>query len=144
MTRDSHCELCQQAGGEVVYEDQTARVVLVSDPLYPGFCRVIYQEHIAEMSDLENAQRVHLMALVWQVEQILRREMQPSKINLASLGNMTPHLHWHVIPRFTDDAHFPQPVWGQVQRSVENNPAHAARVASLPTLAQTLRQALSQ
>jgi diadenosine tetraphosphate (Ap4A) HIT family hydrolase len=38
--------------------------------------------------------------------------MQPDKINLASLGNVVPHLHWHVIPRFVDDPHFPNPVWG--------------------------------
>jgi len=29
---------------------------------------------------------------------------------------MTPHLHWHVIPRYTDDAHFPSPVWAEAQR----------------------------
>jgi diadenosine tetraphosphate (Ap4A) HIT family hydrolase len=42
--------------------------------------------------------------------------MHPDKINLASLGNMTPHLHWHVIPRFKQDKHFPQPIWGVPQR----------------------------
>jgi diadenosine tetraphosphate (Ap4A) HIT family hydrolase len=42
--------------------------------------------------------------------------MNPDKINLASLGNVVPHLHWHVIPRFADDAHFPSPVWAQAQR----------------------------
>jgi diadenosine tetraphosphate (Ap4A) HIT family hydrolase len=40
-------------------------------------------------------------------------------MNLASLGNVTPHLHWHVIPRFADDSHFPQPVWGAAQRPAE-------------------------
>jgi diadenosine tetraphosphate (Ap4A) HIT family hydrolase len=27
-----------------------------------------------------------------------------------------PHLHWHVIPRFADDAHFPDPVWASRRR----------------------------
>jgi diadenosine tetraphosphate (Ap4A) HIT family hydrolase len=43
--------------------------------------------------------------------------MAPDKINLASLGNVVPHLHWHVIPRFADDPHFPNPVWGVRQGS---------------------------
>jgi diadenosine tetraphosphate (Ap4A) HIT family hydrolase len=58
-----------------------------------------------------------LMDVLWQVELVVRDVMQPDKINLASFGNMVPHLHWHVIPRYTDDVHFPQPVWGQVQRA---------------------------
>ena len=36
-----------------------------------------------------------------------RDACEPDKMNLASLGNMTPHVHWHVIPRFRDDRHFP-------------------------------------
>ena len=44
------------------------------------------------------------------------KALQPAKVNLAALGNMVPHLHWHVIPRFADDSHFPQPVWGARQR----------------------------
>jgi diadenosine tetraphosphate (Ap4A) HIT family hydrolase len=51
------------------------------------------------------------MRAVFAVEAALHELMQPDKINLASLGNFTPHVHWHVIPRFRDDAHFPQAVW---------------------------------
>lgn len=60
-----------------------------------------------------------LMDVLWQVELVVREVMQPDKINLASFGNVVPHLHWHVIPRYTDDVHFPQPVWGQAQRALQ-------------------------
>jgi diadenosine tetraphosphate (Ap4A) HIT family hydrolase len=53
---------------------------------------------------------------VFALEAALRELLRPDKINLASLGNMTPHLHWHVIPRFRDDPHFPNPIWGARQR----------------------------
>ncbi|MHB1094167.1 HIT family protein [Thiobacillus sp.] len=46
----------------------------------------------------------------------MRDVMRPDKINLASLGNVVPHLHWHVVPRFGDDPHFPNPVWGKKLR----------------------------
>jgi diadenosine tetraphosphate (Ap4A) HIT family hydrolase len=52
-------------------------------------------------------------------------------MNLASLGNQTPHLHWHLIPRFTDDSHFPQPVWGPRQRDAEPRPLPDDFVVSL-------------
>jgi diadenosine tetraphosphate (Ap4A) HIT family hydrolase len=92
-------------------------VVLVDDDNYPGFCRVIWRDHVKEVTDLPELDRMLLMDVLWQVEQVVREVMQPEKINLASFGNMVPHLHWHVIPRYSDDVHFPQPVWGQAQRS---------------------------
>ena len=91
-------------------------MVRVNDPDYPGFCRVIWKQHVQEMTDLAVNERQHLMTVTFAVEQALRQVLSPHKINLASLGNVTPHLHWHVIPRYTDDRHFPNPVWGQVQR----------------------------
>lgn len=113
----STCELCETAGGEVLHQAAQFRVVLVDDDNYPGFCRVIWQDHVKEVTDLPELDRMLLMDVLWQVEQVLREVLQPEKINLASFGNVVPHLHWHVIPRYTDDIHFPQPVWGQAQRS---------------------------
>ena len=69
------------------------------------------------MSDLSAAEQQQLMATVFAVEQVIRSLFAPDKINLASFGNMVPHVHWHVIPRWQDDRHFPEPVWGQAQRS---------------------------
>ena len=135
--RDFACELCDHAGGEVVFQHPLLRVVLVGDPLYPGFCRVIWQQHAREMTDLVPTDRSLLMTVVCKVEQAQREVMEPHKINLASLGNMTPHVHWHVIPRFEDDAHFPQPIWGQKQYTP--SPASlAARQAMLPRLREVI------
>ena len=105
------CELCDGPGGEVLWQDTLCRVVLVEMAGYPGFCRVILNRHVSEMSDLPDTERRRLMHVVFTAEDVLRRLMCPHKINLASLGNLVPHVHWHVIPRFTDDAHFPQPIW---------------------------------
>jgi diadenosine tetraphosphate (Ap4A) HIT family hydrolase len=106
------CELCASDGGDVAWRDARCRVVLVNDADYPGYCRVIWQSHTAEMSDLGPQERFHLMRVVLEVEAGLREWLRPDKVNLASLGNVVPHLHWHVIPRFRDDPHFPGPIWG--------------------------------
>lgn len=110
------CELCAQDGGALLWRDAGCRVVLVDEPDYPGFCRVIWNAHVAEMTDLDPAARRHCMQTVFAVERALRGLLSPDKINLASLGNVVPHLHWHVIPRFARDAHFPNPVWGRRRR----------------------------
>lgn len=113
------CELCVEPGGTQLWQGPQCRIVLVNEPGYPGFCRVIWHAHVREMTDLSEPERDLLMRIVFIVESALRELLQPRKINLASLGNLTPHLHWHVIPRFENDPHFPQPVWGKQQRSFE-------------------------
>ncbi len=130
------CELCATAGGHLLWHDEQCRVVLVDEPGYPGYCRVIWKAHLAEMTDLNAAGRAHCMHVVLAVESALREILAPDKVNLASLGNFTPHLHWHVIPRFRHDAHFPQSVWGPRQR--ENPPPRAAPVDMAETIAQQL------
>ena len=110
------CELCDSTGEEPLWQDELCRVILVEDRDYPGFCRVIVNRHVREMTDLGTDARQRLMQVVFAAEQALRQQMQPAKINLASLGNMTAHLHWHVIPRFVDDKHFPGSVWSEARR----------------------------
>ena len=136
------CELCETPGGEVLHQGRQFRVLLVDDALYPGFCRVIWHDHLKEVTDLNELDRMLMMDVLWQVEHVVRDVMQPEKINLASFGNVVPHLHWHVIPRYTDDAHFPQPVWGQKQR--EPSPASLqVRAERLPALRAKMQQRLA-
>lgn len=112
-----NCELCESSGGTLLWQSSFCRIVRVDDADYPGFCRVILQDHVREMTDLSAVDRRILMETVFAVEEVIRRLFSPDKINLASFGNMTPHVHWHVIPRWQDDRHFPNPIWGSVQRS---------------------------
>jgi len=110
------CEFCVTAGGAVLWYDGFARAVLIGDADHPAYCRVILDAHRKEMTDLTEAERARLMNTVFVVERVLRELLVPEKINLASFGNMVPHLHWHIIPRFADDPHFPNPVFGARQR----------------------------
>lgn len=114
----TYCELCASTGGELLWENALCRVVNIDDPDYPGFCRVILNRHVAEMTDLDGEEPQEIMRIVFSVEATLRHLLNPDKINLASLGNMTPHVHWHVIPRWREDRCFPHPIWGAAQRTV--------------------------
>ena len=128
------CELCRTDAGVVLYRDEHLRVVWIDDPDYPGFCRVIWAAHVREMTDLAPEQRAYLMEWVFRAERALCAVLAPDKVNLASLGNVVPHLHWHVIPRFADDATFPAPIWAPRQRE--------GRDRREPDLAERLRAAL--
>jgi diadenosine tetraphosphate (Ap4A) HIT family hydrolase len=103
-------------GGALVFQGAKFRVIRAEEVGFPAFYRVVWSEHVVEFSDLDVTDRVLCMAAVNAVEVELRTHLQPTKINLATLGNVVSHLHWHVIARFDWDTHFPLPVWTEPKR----------------------------
>ena len=108
------CELCTSDGGELLFRADKFRVIAVGGAdgvAFQGYCRVVWNEHIRELTDLSSDDRGQFMNAVYRLESALRLSLAPDKMNVASLGNLTPHLHWHVIPRWTTDAAYPKPIW---------------------------------
>ncbi len=111
------CPLCQPSPHPILWQDDFCRVVLLNDADYPAYCRIELMVHVKEMTELAPQDRARTMKVVFAVESAIREVIQPDKINLASLGNKTPHMHWHVIPRFETDKHFPNSHWGEAART---------------------------
>ena len=135
------CPLCTTEGGLVVFRTEKFRVVRVVDGeearRFPAFYRLIWNSHVAEFSDLADTDRHACMDAVTEIERALRSLLAPTKVNLASLGNVVPHLHWHVIARFDDDSHFPAPIWAAAQREA------APRALPLAAVDAAIAQAFS-
>ncbi|MEX3605736.1 MAG: HIT domain-containing protein [Burkholderia sp.] len=85
---------------------------------YLGFCRVIWQAHVVEFSDLGSADHSHLS---WRRGSSAPRASSDAakqdQSRHTSLCNQVPHVHLHVIPRCSNDAYFPQPICVPRQRS---------------------------
>jgi diadenosine tetraphosphate (Ap4A) HIT family hydrolase len=139
MTRGVGCELCELAASSKVVANDKFSVILADEANYPGFARVIWNGHVREVSDLADEDRLLLNEAVFKLEQAVREVMQPLKVNVASLGNVVPHLHWHVIPRYADDAHFPAPVWAQAVRATSADVLEERR-ALLPELKRAIER----
>jgi diadenosine tetraphosphate (Ap4A) HIT family hydrolase len=137
-----NCVLCSEESGTLIWRGDDCRVVLVDDPDLPGFCRVIWNRHVAEMTQLSYGERDLLMHLVFAVEGAVRSVMRPNKINLAALGNQVPHIHWHVIPRFEDDAFFPGSAWSNRLRDTSEATLKIRRQQALE-LPQAIRAAIA-
>ena len=111
------CPICHAENEDILLQTPNLRVIAVHNEAgSPAFCRVIWQRHVAEMTDLSAAERTEIMEMVYRVEAAMRQVFKPAKINLASLGNVVPHLHWHIIARFENDATFPAPIWATATR----------------------------
>lgn len=137
-----NCEMCSGIGGELVWQNDHLRVIMMDEPHFVGFARVVWQEHVAEMTDLTPEQRSGFMKTVFLIETIMRQVLNPTKVNLASLGNMTPHLHWHVIPRFAHDINFPNPVWAITPEQTAQTPKPCVSPSQYEALVNALKIAL--
>ena len=136
------CPLCTTAGGRVVWQGKFWRLVSAQEAAFPAFYRLIYQAHTTEWSDLPAPLRQQCAELLAGLELLMREHVQPAKMNLATLGNVVPHLHWHLIARFDWDSHFPAPVWAAAVR--DRVPAREEALhAQLPALERALAERLA-
>ena len=134
------CPLCEKPQ-EALYASLHFYVIDAKDPDYPGYVRIVSTQHKKEMTDLsEEASEAILKALLL-TEKVMRDVMRPDKVNLAEFGNMVPHLHWHIIPRYQNDAHFPNSTWGERQRTVSAEILEARRLQT-DTFFSALKKAL--
>ncbi len=122
------CALCQADGGALLWRGAGLRLVRADEALYPAWWRLICDDHVAEFSELDAPARTRCIDALVLLEQAVREVLQPDKVNLASFGNVVPHLHWHLIARWRDDAHWPQPSWGAPLRGVDEARLAALRV----------------
>ncbi len=131
------CRLCEGLGGRLVWRSPDWRLVHAGEAGFPGFYRLVRNDHVREFSQLAPADRLAGIEILATVEAALLRHLGADKINLASLGNAVPHLHWHVIARFAWDSHFPGAVWAAPLRD-----APADRLAGLEQLLPALERDL--
>ena len=137
------CPLCTADGGRIVWQGKLWRLVSAQDAAFPAFYRLIFQTHTTEWSDLPAPLRQQCSELLAGIELLMRQHLQPTKMNLATLGNVVPHLHWHLIARFDWDSHFPNPVWGSSMRSADAKQLHYVE-SRLPTLEAAMLEYLTK
>ena len=142
MTHQDNCPLCTTDGGGLIWRGDKLRVIRAAEEGFPAFYRVVWTDHAAELSDLSATDRALCMDAVALVERVLREQLSPTKINLAALGNMVAHLHWHVIARYDWDSHFPASVWAPALR-VRDEAREAAVAQQLPAVDAALQKALT-
>ncbi len=81
--------------------------------------KIFTQREITEFSDCSSAEKSAIWHALDVIEKLMLAYYKPEKINIASFGNMLPHVHWHISARFKEDSYFPEPMWGPKQRDGE-------------------------
>ncbi len=110
------CPMCTRWADEPllrVAELDHCYLTLNRDQFFPGYCLLFTRDHVTELFHLSPAVRQGVMEEVSRVAAALFAAYRPTKINYELLGNMVPHMHWHLIPRRTDDPLWPRPIWSE-------------------------------
>ena len=101
-----NCPLCNPLNEEIIFKNDFFRVILVNE--IPGYIRIITNKHIKEFSELSDKEAIELTLAIKKIEKVMLDFLKPDKINIATLGNMVPHLHFHIIPRYKNDPWWPE------------------------------------
>jgi diadenosine tetraphosphate (Ap4A) HIT family hydrolase len=120
-----------------IAELETSRVFLHEDQFFPGYVLLVLRRHVTELYDLSVAERAALMEEVSRVAQALARVFRPVKMNYELLGNLVPHIHWHLVPRLATDPGLRGPIW-----TVEHQPAPLPAAAARERI-EAIRRALA-
>lgn len=115
MTRNN-CPMClrwEEDSALRIAEMTHSYVILNRDQFFPGYTLLFTKNHVTELFHLDKTIRGELTEEISHVAEALFNVFQPSKINYELLGNMVPHMHWHLVPRFSSEALWPRPIWSE-------------------------------
>ncbi len=129
------CQMCTKWLDEPdlrIAELEHSFVLLNRDQYCPGYTFVFTKHHVTELFHLDRQVRAALIEEVTLVAASLYNLFKPAKMNYELLGNIVPHMHWHLVPRFATDPLWPRPIWGESHEPVVLAPEeYARRLASI-------------
>jgi diadenosine tetraphosphate (Ap4A) HIT family hydrolase len=115
-TMKNECPMCSRWVADAdlqIVEFKHSLVILNRDQFFPGYCLLFTKNHVTELFHLGQSERSELVEEINLLAATLDAVFSPTKINYELLGNMVPHMHWHIIPRFEHDLLWPRPIWAE-------------------------------
>lgn len=110
------CPMCNRWETDIdmrIAELEHSYVILNRDQFFLGYTLLFTKDHVTELFHLDRDVRISLMEEVSAIAKALYGIYTPAKINYELLGNMVPHIHWHIVPRFSSESLWPRPIWAE-------------------------------
>ena len=98
----------------LIYENDLIKIEIEKSEI--PWLKVFTQKSYKEFSETPSDVKLEIFRVLDIIEKEMLSFFKPKKINIASFGNYVPHVHWHIMARFEEDAYFPEPMWGKKQR----------------------------
>ena len=128
MDQCPFCKIIQkEIHADIIYEDEYTLAFLDANPSAPGHTLVIPKKHISNILDANDETLDKVLRTVKKVTKMIKDALQPNGFNIginhgAVAGQRVPHLHVHIIPRFSGDN------GAMIQMVVKNPPQESLAV----------------
>jgi diadenosine tetraphosphate (Ap4A) HIT family hydrolase len=106
---------------EFVAQLSVSSLYLSANQTYRGHCQLIFDpRHVSRVDDLTRDEWRAMASDLFRAQSAVTRTVRPDHLNIESLGNVVPHLHWHIVPRYRTDPRWGQPIWATPLESMIN------------------------
>ena len=106
----AECPMCPDSSeSDVIATLPSGKVHLQNDADYLGYCILIFKRHAVELCDLAQDERAQFMEDLSKISEAVLAHCKPAKLNTSMLGNMVPHLHCHIMPRYPENSDWGHP-----------------------------------
>ena len=99
------CPFCADLASRSFHTGRISEALLERHAIATGHTAVVFRRrHVASLTDLAPDELADYWLDIQDVGRAIERVFKPCHVNYQLLGNMVPHLHVHVVPRYLDDA----------------------------------------
>jgi diadenosine tetraphosphate (Ap4A) HIT family hydrolase len=117
MNPNLTCSICQrislwQSGQNhhVIHEFEHSLFIVGDHQFHRGYALLLLKDHVRELHELEPSIQVALFQELMKAGRALVDTFNPWKMNYSCYGNLDPHIHWHLFPRYDSEPdHLNQP-----------------------------------
>ena len=125
---------------DFVAQLSVSSLYLGANQTYRGHCQLVFDpRHVARLDELTAGEWQAMSVDLHQAQAAIQRIVNADHVNIESLGNVVPHLHWHIIPRYRDDPRWGLPIW---TNTFEEMPDTRLSTTERAELVSGLRRAL--
>jgi diadenosine tetraphosphate (Ap4A) HIT family hydrolase len=106
MTKE--CPFCKLPPERIISSNEFCFVIRDGFPISPGHTLIIPKRHLGSFFEINKEERDALLTLLDKAKETIDTEFHPDGFNIGindgpSAGQTVPHLHMHLIPRYTND-----------------------------------------
>ena len=105
---DQNCSYCVEGElvakfGIKICELETSKVYLFKEQSHKGRVIVAHKKHVSEITELTAEERAAYIEDINHVAEAIHKAFAPAKVNYGAYGDTGHHLHFHLVPKYTDE-----------------------------------------